>query len=224
MTLRRYGSIALTCAALLGLPAVASAAERGDFQLRGRVISIIPDDDSGQITGVAGSGVDVDSQATVEVDLTWFLSSNVALELIAATAEHDISGNGTAAGLGKIADAGVLPPTLTVQYHWNTDGKVQPYLGAGINYTIFYDEDVTPSLDGFLMTTSKIDLDESFGFAAQAGIDFMLSDNWFFNIDLKYIDIDTTAVIRDDTTNAELARVDVDINPFVPGIGVGYRW
>lgn len=224
MTLRRLGSIALTCALLLGLPAVAGAAERGDFQLRGRVISIIPDDDSGEISGVAGSGVDVDSQATVEVDLTWFLSSNVALELIAATAQHDISGNGTAAGLGKIADAAVLPPTLTLQYHWNTDGKVQPYLGAGINYTIFYDEDVTPSLEAFLMTTADIDMEESFGFAAQAGIDFMLSDNWFFNIDLKYIDMDTTAVIRDETTRVELARVNVDINPFVPGIGVGYRW
>jgi outer membrane protein len=222
MTHRLFALLAL--APLLALPAVADAAERGDLQLRGRVISISPDDDSGEISGVAGSGVNVDSAVTVEIDFTWFLSSRVALELIAATATHDIHGTGTAAGLGRIADTAVLPPTLTVQYHWNTDGKVQPYLGAGINYTLFYSEDVTDSLDTFLGTPSRIDLDSSFGFAAQAGLDFQVSDNWYFNVDLKSLDIDTTASIRDDATDAELARVDVGLNPWVPGVGIGYRW
>lgn len=224
MTVRHPAPLALALAALLALPVTADAAERGDFQLRGRLIGIVPDDDSGEITGVAGSGVEVDSAATLEVDFTWFLSSNLAVELIAATAEHDINGTGSAAGLGRIADTMVLPPTATLQYHWNTDGKVQPYIGAGINYTLFYSEDVTDSLDMFLGTASRIDLDDSFGFAAQAGMDVQVSDNWFFNLDVKYLDIDTTAIIRDDATSAELARVDVDVNPWVPGIGMGYRW
>lgn len=224
MTMKQHSTLALALAALLALPTVAGAAEAGDFQLRGRVISVAPDDSSGAISGVPGSGVAVDSAVTVEVDFTWFLRNNLAIEVIAATTPHDISGTGTAGGLGKIADANVLPPTATLQYRWNTDGKVQPYIGGGINYSLFYSEDTTASLDTFLATTTRIDLDDSFGFALQAGIDFEVAENWFFNIDLKYIDLNTTAIIRDDTTNVELARVDVDINPWVPGVGIGYRW
>ena len=206
------------------LSVAALPAEAGRFQMRGRVISVSPNDDSSSISGVPGSGVSVDSQATVEVDFSWFLTKNVALELIAATTSHDIHGTGTAAGLGRIADASVLPPTLTLQYHWNVDGKVRPYLGAGLNWSLFYDEDVTDSLDGFLGESSRISLDDSFGWAAQAGIDFMIDEHWFFNVDLKYLDIDTTAVIESEATGAELARVDVDIDPWVPGLGFGYRW
>jgi len=224
MSLRRHATLTLALAGLLALPSSAAAAERGDFQLRGRLIGVLPNDDSGEITGVADSGVSVDDAFTLEVDLTWFLSSHVALELIAATTNHDIDGTGSAAALGRIADVNVLPPTLTLQYHWNTDGKVQPYVGAGINYSLFYSEDVTDSLDAFLATDSRISLDDSFGFAAQVGLDVQLSDHWYFNLDLKYIDIATTAIIEDDATGVELARVDVDIDPWVPGVGIGYRW
>jgi outer membrane protein len=219
---------ALACAALF-IPAVAGAAERGDFQLRGRVISISPDDSSGEVrlvdgSGIDGSGVGVDAQITLEVDMTWFLSPNWAVELILATAEHDIDGEGTISDLGKIADAGVLPPTLTLQYHWNTDGKVQPYVGVGLNYTLFYSEDTTTSLDDALMVATDIDLDDSFGWAAQVGLDVQMSDRWYLNFDLKYIDIDTDATIKNRSTGERLADVSVDVNPWVPGIGVGYRW
>lgn len=220
----RKALLALVAGAWLALPVATQAAERGDFQLRGRVIGIVPDDDSGEISGVAGSGVSVDSAATLELDATFFLHSNVAIEVIAAAAKHDINGTGSAAALGRVADTGVLPPTVTLQYRWNTDGKVQPYIGGGFNYTIFFDEDTTPSLDGFLGTPARVSLDESFGWAAQFGVDFRIKENWYFNFDLKYLDVDTTAVISDAATGVELARVDVDINPWVPGIGFGYRW
>lgn len=210
-------------AALLALPAAAEI-KAGTVQLRGRVICICPDDSSGEVSGIADSGVSVDDAITPEFDVTVFLAQHVALEIIAATAKHDISGEGAIEGLGEIADTGVLPPTLLIQAHFRPEQKFRPYVGAGINYTLFYDEDTTNSLETALGGDTKISLDESFGWALQAGFDVAINDHWFFNFDVKYIDIDTEAVLVTDDGFDTRRTVDVDINPWVPGFGFGYRF
>jgi outer membrane protein len=100
-------------------------------------------------------------------------------------------------------------------------GAVRPYIGAGINYTLFYSEDASTSLEGAVGPT-RVSLSDSFGWAAQAGVDIDLSKSMFLNLDIKYIDMDTTARLR--TTAAGSQRVRVNIDPLVVGAGIGFRF
>lgn len=195
----------------------AFANDQGDLLVRGRIINVNPNDSSGAVSTIGGSGVTVDGKSTVELDFTYMVRPNIGLELILATTKHDIKGDGTISALGKVGETGVLPPTLTAQYHFAPKASIRPYAGLGINYTLFYGAKTSSSLDGALGSTS-ISLDNSFGLAAQAGVDIDINKDWFMNLDLKYINISTTAHL--DSTGTQ-RTVDVDINPWVLGIGIG---
>jgi len=157
-----------------------------------------------------------------EVDFTYMLTPSVGVELILASSSHNARGTGTLASAGKLFDARTLPPTLTVQYHFNTNGRVRPYVGAGLNYTMFFNEDATSDMKALGGGKANVELDDSWGLAANAGVDVAIDKDWFVNADVKYIDMDTTATIR---TNA-LGRLktDVSIDPWVYGIGIGRRF
>ena len=204
---------------MAALPIAAPA--QGDWLVRGRLIHVAPSDSSGAVTGIPGSGVGVDSDSTLELDFTYMLTSNLGLELILATTRHDLNGEGTIAGLGKIGEAGVLPPTLSLQYHFAPRATVRPYAGVGVNYTLFYGAESSAALDSALGGATGIKLGDSFGLAAQAGLDVSLSKDWFMNFDLKYIQIDTKATLA---TGGTTRTVNVDINPWVFGVGVGRRF
>jgi outer membrane protein len=212
--------LAVTPLAVLAQPAIAA---QGDWLLRVRGILVAPNEDSSGITpAFPAEKVSVSNSFMPEVDISYFLSNNVALELIAATTKHDVGGtSGTTGALGKLASTWVLPPTLTLQYHLMPQGAVRPYIGAGINYTLFYSEDASTSLEGAVGPT-RVSLSDSFGWAAQAGVDIDLSKSMFLNLDIKYIDMDTTA--RLGTTAAGSQRVRVNIDPLVVGAGIGFRF
>ena len=195
-------------ALILAAPAMA---EQGDWLVRLRAINVVPNEEA-TITPIGGD-VDIDSSIVPELDITYFVQDNWALELILGVTPHDVMAVNTAAGDIDLGDVTLLPPTLTLQYHFNPEGQYRPYVGAGVNYTYFFNEDL-PS--GSALST--IDYDASFGLAAQAGIDIALQDEWFLNLDVKYIDIDTDVVI-DGVVNA-----DVQIDPVVFGIGFGRRF
>lgn len=199
----------------------AAFAEKGDILVRARAIVVAPSGDASNIEpSFQNSSVDVQTDAVPEVDFTYFFTDRIAAELILATSRHDIEATGDIAGLGRVADAGVLPPTLTLQYHFMPDATFRPYVGVGINYTLFYDEDTTASLNNAIGETS-VDLDNSFGFALQVGADYAIDDNWFFNVDVKYIRMNTEATLR---TGDLVNTIDVDIHPFVYGLGIGRRF
>ncbi len=123
-------------------------------------------------------------------------------------------------GLGKVGSTKHLPPTLSLQYHFLPDAKFQPYVGAGINYTIFFDDEA----DGVLESAFDGDLsieDDSFGFAAQIGADWMLGERWFLNADLRYIAIDTEAKVK---IGADTLEANVNIDPWVYGLNVGFKF
>jgi outer membrane protein len=104
------------------------------------------------------------------------LTNNFGVELIAATTKHSISGTtGTTGTIGKLASTWVLPPTLTLQYHFAPEAKVRPYVGAGVNWTLFYKEKASNGLEAAVGQTN-VNLSSSFGWAAQAGIVYKLSD------------------------------------------------
>ena len=139
------------------------------------------------------------------------------MELLAAYPfEHDIKVD----GLGKVGKTKHLPPTLSLQYHFLPDATFQPYVGAGINYTLFFDDEADGTLDA-LDGDLSIE-DNSFGWAAQVGADWMLTDKWFLNADLRYIAIDTKAKVT--IPGVGSIKEDVDIDPWVYGINVGFKF
>ena len=204
----------------------AMAVEQGDWMLHLRAINVAPNDDSSLIRvdgdGVAGTEVNVDDNMTLDISLGYMVTDNWAVELLAdLSSKHSVSSQGLE-GLGvpngtDVVDTNVLPPTLFLQYQFNPKGKVRPYAGVGLNYTLFFNDELTGAAQSVL-GASNLDIDSSFGAAAQFGIDWELKNNWSFNIDVKYIQIDTEATFD---TAIGRASVDIDINPTVFGIGFG---
>lgn len=179
----------------------------GDFMVRARAIGVIPDE-SATVT-VLGGDVDVSNEWVPEIDFSYFLTDNIALELIAATTNHDVT-HSSGLSLGEV---NLLPPTLTLQYHLMPKERLSPYVGAGVNYTIFYNEDAPGG------AVTGIDYDNAFGFALQAGVDYAVADNWYLNVDVKKIFLSTDVSI-----NGGAITADVDLDPWVVGFGVGYRF
>lgn len=147
--------------------------QAGDFLVRGRAIAIIPD--GGGTTKQLGGDIDVQNSYTMEVDFSYFVTKNIAFELIAATTQHEVKLKNSAAGDVNLGKVRVLPPTLMLQYHFLTDEWFSPYLGAGVNYTVFWDETNGP-------TAKDVDIDNAWGYAFQAGADFQFPhSNFVFN-------------------------------------------
>jgi outer membrane protein len=209
-------------AALAAVAATPAAAQikAGDVLIRARAIIVAPNESSGAVTpGFPGSSVGVDNSFAPEVDFTWMATDHIGAELIVATTKHSVSGRGTLGGLGTLASTWVLPPTLTLQYHFAPQSHVRPYVGAGANYTIFYSSKASPGLVSAIGATD-VHLNDSFGYALQAGIDVDLSKRVFVNLDAKYISIRTTARL---TTGGAVNTVRVRLNPIVAGVGIGIR-
>lgn len=209
--------LALACAAM---PA---AARQGDVLVRVRTILVAPNEKSGPILpAFPGETVGVSDSFMPEIDFTYMATNHLGLELIVATTKHNLSGRaGTTGSIGKLATTWVLPPTLTAQYHFRPDRHVRPYVGAGINYSIFWNEDASGGLEAAVGST-HVRLSDSVGWAAQAGVDIDLTRRIFLNLDIKYIDMHTTARLA--TAAIGVQKVRVDINPIVAGIGLGMRY
>lgn len=228
--------IALTAAGLTAASALSQAYEQGDIILRAGIATVVPNDDSEAIIlpglpeDTLANGVEVDNGTAISLIGAWMINDRWALELLAATPfEHDIDVQDLGIAAGSVKH---LPPTLSLQ--WYPRGGMQgwqPYLGLGFNYTTFFDEDVDPALGAVLgdvlgASRAELSLDDSLGWAAQAGVDIPINEDWAFNLGVWYIDIGTTASVKagfDDGSSATV-RFDVDIDPLVWNIGVSYKF
>ncbi len=202
---------------LLVLPSMATAQ---GWIVRARGISVSPNDSSDTITGT-GTEVTVDSDVVPELDFTYMLNPTWGLELILATSNHDLATSGGALGGLDAGDVWALPPTLTLQYHFPTSGRVHPYVGAGLNFTLFYDYSLSDDLRA--AGVSDIEFDDSIGIAGQVGLDVDFGTNWLLNFDAKYVTISTDAELKL-AGGGSLDTVGVDIDPWVIGVGIGYRF
>jgi outer membrane protein len=199
----------LLTTALLGL--LGTSVIAGDMMVRMRALTVMPDV-SGGVTEVAGSKININSESVPEIDVSYFFTDNFAVEAIFGTTTHDVSVDlGTSnASLGSTT---LLPPTITAQYHM-TMGNFKPYVGAGVNYTVFIDE--------VAATYKSIDYDSSFGYALQVGGDYKLKDKMYLNFDIKKVMISTDVTVTQYNNSKLHAAVDID--PLLIGLGIGFRF
>ena len=229
-------AISLMLAALL--PAINAHAEQGDWVVRLRATNVSPNESShlGSTVNKAVGGaamtpsadLKVDSNTIPELDISYYWTKNIATELILALGtKHDVKVTGDSAGaVGNqiLGSVNLLPPTLTVQWHFNPDQTFDPYVGAGVNATFMLDRNLRFTTGATAGEKIKIDR-SSFGPALQAGLDVNLKDGWLLNADVKYVWIDTDVEMKSHLTANRWAKIDsLDINPWVISVGFGKRF
>lgn len=219
----------LLATSILALTAAAPAAyayQAGDVIVRGGVATVQTNEST---SGVVLDGTDLGGKASINNDtqlglnFAYMLDSYWGVELLAATPfKHDVKIKGVGAGVdGKLGSFKHLPPVLSIVYYpfGNNGSAFKPYVGAGVNHTWFFDQKVSGAAKeaGF----TKLEVKDSWGWAAQIGADYMLTENVMFNAQARYIDIDTTAYAH---MGSSRAKVDVDVKPWAFMVGVGYKF
>jgi outer membrane protein len=218
----------LTATAMFATTTAIQAHEAGDFIVRGGIANVSPDASSSALildgSAIGQSEADVDDNTQLGFTFTYMLTNNWAIDVLASTPfTHDISAFTGDLGLGTV-DAGEtthLPPTVSLLFFpAASNSNFQPYFGAGINYTLFFDEDVASELESVLGRGS-LELDASVGLALQAGFDYKLTDNMYFNAGIWWADIDTDAEFE---FASNRITTDVEIDPFVYMLGLGWKF
>jgi outer membrane protein len=187
------------------------------WQVRLRAVGVAPDESAS--IGIISGDVAISNALIPELDFTYFFTENFAAELILGTAKHDVQAINTAAGDVNLGSVWLLPPTLTAQYHFYTSDKkvFKPYIGAGVNYTLFYN---VKSGD-----VADVSYDNALGYAAQLGFDLMLDETFFINVDVKRLFLSTDVSV--DASNLApglIIPAEIDINPWLVGVGVGMKF
>ena len=187
------------------------------WQVRLRALGVAPDESA--TIGVIGGDVAISNTIVPELDFTYFFTEHFAAELILGTTKHDVKAINTAAGDVNLGSVWLLPPTLTAQYHFYTSDKkvFKPYIGAGVNYTLFYN---VKSGD-----VADVKYDNALGYAAQLGFDLMLDDKFFINVDAKRLFLKTDVTVDASNLAPGLSiPAEVEINPWLLGIGFGMKF
>ncbi|MBW7471632.1 OmpW/AlkL family protein [Marinobacter sp. F4218] len=246
----RTFKLSVLASAILAAAPLANAYEAGDFIGRAGVATVDPDSSSNSLRTdlpglevIPGAKVKVESDTQLGLTFTYMLGDHFGLGLLASTPfNHDIKGDGILGGTGKLGETKHLPPTLTFQFFpMPSSSKFQPYVGAGVNYTNFFEEKTTQTLtdtvDAVAQATlgtpagtvdrTDLTLDDSFGLAAEVGLDYMLTDNIGLNAAVWWVDIDTDAdigVYAADGSKITTGKLDVEIDPWVYMVGVSYKF
>lgn len=185
------------------------------WQIRLRALYVKPEN-GGSVNGILGSDLTYSDAVVPELDITYYFTKNIAAELILGVTPHDVNGAGTIAGLGQVAKVWLLPPTLTLQYHFTDFGPFKPYIGAGVNYTVFFNQDIkNPAF-------ASIDVNDAWGLALQAGFDWMFDKHWGINVDVKKIFLEPSFTLT--AVNGARLTGGADLNPWLIGGGVTYRF
>lgn len=209
----------------------AQAHQAGDVILRAGAITVDPREDSDDIfvgalgVSVPGTKATLNSDTQLGLNFAYMVTDKIGVELLAASPfTHDVGVAGMPgpfAGLnGQLGELKHLPPTLSLIYYpLDSKSAFQPYVGAGINYTWFFDTELTSEAEG--KGFSGLDIQDSWGLSAQVGMDYMLTDNIMLNAQVRYIDIDTTGTT---SYGGAKVKVDLDVDPMVYMVGLGYKF
>lgn len=198
----------LLATALLTLAAGAHAEQAGDWVFKIGAHAVDPKSGNGTLAG-GTLRADVGSDVKPTFQLEYFFSPNLGLEVLASLPfQHEIKLNGV-----KAAEAKHLPPTVSMQWHFNPGGKVNPFVGLGLNYTTFFSIKEKGPLAG-----TNLDLGSSWGPALHAGLDFPINDAWLVSVDARWMSIDTKVKVNGERVGT------VHIDPLAYGVAVGYRF
>ncbi|BFL83176.1 outer membrane protein OmpW [Shewanella baltica] len=197
-----------------GFSASVSAHQAGDIIVRAGAIVVAPNESSDPVATFGEFKVSNNTQ--LGLNFGYMLTDNFGVELLAATPfSHDVS----LAGVGKIAETKQLPPTLVAQYYFgNSQSVVRPYIGVGVNYTNFYDNEFTNDLGGAL---TDLSMTTSWGLAAQAGVDYQVNKNWLVNASVWYAQISSDVKFK---LSGDTVVIGTDIDPWVYMVSVGYTF
>ncbi len=200
---------ALAVALAGGLVAgAAQAYEAGDWLVRAGIWGVYPKSDN--LSLGPNADINVDDGYSLGFNITYMATPNIGIELLGAWPfSHDI----TLTGAGTIGETKHLPPTISVQYHFMPESNFRPYVGVGLNYTFFFDEDTKGALSG-----ADLKLDDSWGVAGQIGMDIDVAPNWFMNVDVRYISIESDASLN----GVGIGTVEID--PWIVGLNIGTRF
>lgn len=198
--------------------AQAFAHKQGDFVVRAGLASVVPNDDSGAVLDDSSLGLEVDSNTQFAFTLGYMITDHLSVEILGASPfSHDINLTVNGVDQGQLGDTKHLPPTFMLQYYFGApESTWRPYVGAGINYTVFFDESLVSGAP-----VSDLNLDDSWGLAANLGVDYMLNDDWFVNGSVWYADIDTDASYK---AGGQTYTTKVEIDPWVFMISGGYKF
>ncbi|KZN42569.1 OmpW/AlkL family protein [Pseudoalteromonas luteoviolacea] len=211
-------------AALLSTLLVTAPLAQAQFSVNVGAIHVNPIDSASAIKENTALGLSADSDTQLGITFDYQYNDNIVFELIAATPfSHTVEGQGGLAG-NDIAQVKHLPPTLLAQYHFFGAGdKFRPFVGVGLNYTVFFDEEASAALKQTLKTDDvKVDLDSSFGVALQMGFNYDINEKWGLHVMVSKMDIDTDATVY--ANGVQALTSDVEIDPFVAMIGAKYKF
>ncbi|HEX7989672.1 MAG TPA: OmpW family outer membrane protein [Stenotrophomonas sp.] len=205
---------AMAAAVSLAAAAPAMAQSKGDWTLGVGVHAVDPKSDAGDLNGAAlGLGklsTKVDSDVKPTITFEYFVADNVGIEVLGALPfKHDVSID----GVGKVGETKQLPPVVSLQYHFTNSSKVTPFVGLGVNYTKFFSTDSKGALAG-----TKLKLEDSWGLAAHAGLDFAVSDKGALRVDMRWADIDTKVKVNGNKLGT--AKID----PLVYGVAYVFKF
>jgi outer membrane protein len=208
-------------------PAFAAPESFSQWQIRVRALAVIPQEEL-KFDGQPTYNGYISNSYVPELDITYYFTKNIAAELVLGTTPHKVRGTEAIHGL-QIGKSWLLPPTLTLQYHFTDFGAFKPYVGAGVNYTFFLGTSPSRVVDPGIAAGANINqfkLDNSFGFALQAGFDYMLTKNWGVNIDVKklWLRSDFTANLQTNAAAVNALTGQARIDPWLVGTGVTYRF
>jgi outer membrane protein len=184
----------------------------GDVVLGFGAVGVLPT--NGGSVGLIGGEPNASNAASPLLDGTYFFTPNLALNLIAATTRHQVEVRNSALGTVNLGTVWALPPTLTAQYHFLPNSRISPYVGVGLNVTMYYGYggSLTPPV-------TRVRLDPSVGVAPNIGVDYEIAPNWLLNLDAKWI-----LMQPDVSVNSGFIRAQADINPFVISGAIRYRF
>ena len=211
-------------AAAVATPAV-QAHEAGDIIVRAGAVTVTTHESTSGVktsVGNLGGKATLNNDTQLGLNFAYMVTDNIGIELLAATPfKHDVHIKNTAVGSMQLGSLKHLPPTLSaVYYPLDSKSAFQPYVGAGINYTWFFDENLSSTAKSGL-GANGFKVKNSWGLAAQVGADYMLTDKLMINGQVRYIDIDTDATLN---TIAGRTKVNVDVKPWVYMVGLGYKF
>jgi outer membrane protein len=224
MSFLKKTALSLATATVL-TSATAMAHEAGDFIVRVGGAYVVANDSADCFDGPTAAALATDClepgvQNDIKMGLTlgYMFTDNIGVQLLgSAPFNHRITADLDGTGLGVVGRAKQLPPTLTLNWYFNQSGSFNPFVGAGVNYTHFFNENTTGALDA--LGVKKINLSDSWGAAGTAGFDWNFGDDFMLGVQMYYIKLSTEAHIGSGVGNS-----DVDVDPWVFFAGIGKKF